>query len=1169
MSILNQHNQIAQSVVANGLTTGNQVQNPNNLLNTTDSTALFGATSDVIIGNFPFNIPLDAVIVGISGILKARIDNNSIPSGSIIPVLVDSTSGTNAYFPGAAVTGLSDVLQEYEIGGAYDIWGNVSWTPAKINNLRLQLIANSSLEVAWASMTVFYYIPQVTPTPPAFQLPGCEDCDSTIQALPFELAQPWLANQDTLVLRSFNLPDGTPITLSMLGECGGTINVTVDPDLRKEDGDNFIENFNIDASIASITNLPNGTVSIDLGNINRRGLGFSTPYGHDSANISEHAAGAVVIITNNGPWNSKLLKKCHIGTLVSAPITVEDEGDTVVVATETFNFIGPNVQAEQDSIDERKANITVISNPTNVEPTEEDTNTGTNNTTPSTTLTVPLTIVDANYLRVAVITEDEVISGVTYNGVAMSLIDSQVNPGVNLKVALYELINPAVGAHNAVVTMATSRIITAIVTSWLDVDTTNPVDGVSAGAIGSNNAPSDSATTTTENTVMQDVVGTTNNPTTFSQSGLWSIQGAVTTGIRPGASSSRRVLAPQTVSDTYGLSLSTGWAMLVAGIRGISSPTPGSGIQSVTGEGINNDDPLNPVLANNMNATTAPGASNDNTEGYVQGSLWFNTISNTLYVALSVGTGAAVWDAVSPGGGAGYDTIQSVGTPVAQEDTINFSTLFTVTDDPGVATDVDIDVVDLANDNTFITTLTNNATFQTNVNNFVTVSGAGNLAEQFDDFISANAISEGGTGTDGHTAIGNFSFAKGSGASQFINSENNHTGIIKVGSSGLFGFASISETGTVLSNLLYAGNDFKVRTLSRLIYDISSDTSLKYTLSGASSGNDIGIKIVFVAGVPTVNYFIGGTDTPTGVTLPVSGDWFEVEMQLIGTTLTMKLDNQVVYTGTLSSTTNFRLTYDIVDGTEVDFDIDWVRTVYRQIDTGSDSEKKVGVGSTTDINWFNTQIPFSFANGTNPRVDIWEIATQTYVSPTFADFGGENYVQTDGGSITSFLPDFTGGVSTGGYKFNSTKQAIFSCMVYTAEVDITPGNNNDGGIGFTPLASGFAGRDIINAQGTNDVSVGFVRDIAGQWYARCADGAGFTETPVSISDLNTHVFRVEYDPGNATPQARFYVDGILLATITTDVPSSVATIVGWAAGQDVPNSLAMTLVSCPSFAVEI
>lgn len=679
MSILNQPNKIPQAVISNGLVTGNPVQNPDNLLNTTDSTALFGATTDVIIGNFPFSLPLDAVIVGISGTVKARVDSNSTPPGSLTPVLVDDSSGSNVYFPGTPVAGLSNVLQEYSIGGAYDIWGN-TWTPTKLNNIKLQLIGNTPIEVAWATLTVYYYIPQTSLIPSPFSLPGCEDCDSEIQALPFELKRVWRTNETVLLLKSFNLPNGTPITLDMLGECGGTINITVDPDLRKEDGGNFIENFNLLDSIASITITDQG-VELDIGDILQRGLDFATPYGHNADNISEHAVGAVVIITNNGPYNSKLLKRCHIGTIVSAPITVRDEGTVVAVAVEDFDFIGDSVQAEQDPGNPRKANITVNANPTNVQPSEEDTNTGTNNTTPSLTLTVPLTIVNANYLRVAVITEDEVISGVTYNGVAMTFIGEQVNPGVNLKVALYGLINPTVGAHDAVVTMATPRIITAIVTSWLDVDTTSPTDGVSAGNIGSDNQPTDSVTTTTDNTVVQDVVGTTNNPTTFTQFGLWAIQGAVTTGIRPGASASRRVIAPASVTDIYEISLATDWAILLAGIRGIVAP----GVESVTGNYIDNTDPKNPVSQVPLNNTagTDPTVGDDNTLGYRVDSKWFNSATGVLWTAESVATGAAVWTAIAGGGSGGapiagrayLDTVQSIPSGVTTKvllDTVDF-----------------------------------------------------------------------------------------------------------------------------------------------------------------------------------------------------------------------------------------------------------------------------------------------------------------------------------------------------------------------------------------------------------------------------------------------------------------------------------------------------------------
>lgn len=606
MDILSQYNQIAQAIISNGLVTGNTVQNPNNLLNTTDSTASFGATSDVIIGNFPFNLPTDAVIVGIKGIIKAQIDNNSVPAGSLTPVLVDATSGTNEYFPGTPVVGLSNVLQEYEIGGAYDLWGNANWTAVKINNLQLQLIGNSSLEVAWASMTVFYYIPVTSDVLPPFALPGCDDCDSEIQALPFELKRVWRANETTLLLKSFNLPNGTPITLDMLGECGGSINLTIDPDLRKEDGGNFIENFNIDSTIASINITAQG-VEIDLGDIEQRGLGFDRPYGYDADNISEHAVGAVVIITNNGPYNSKLLKRCHIGTLVSAPITVEDEGNIVAEGVDNFNFRGANVQATQDPSDPYKVNVDVIVSPTNTDPLPGSTSSGTNGTTPSTTLTISHTILtDENYLRVWVSTQDVSITSVTYNGDAMTLVASETDAGADLKGALYGLINPDLGTHNIVITVGTASLISGGGVAYKNVDTSNPTVGVSTGNSGTSNAATDSITTTIDNVLVQDVVSTKTNPTTFTQYGLWTIQSQVNAAGRPGASSTRKALAPQVVNDQYGLNSSMDWVIVLAGVRGIAN-APAGGVQSVTGLNTDNTDPANPIVQISVDGSTITG----------------------------------------------------------------------------------------------------------------------------------------------------------------------------------------------------------------------------------------------------------------------------------------------------------------------------------------------------------------------------------------------------------------------------------------------------------------------------------------------------------------------------------------------------------------------------------
>ena len=59
---------------------------------------------------------------------------------------------------------------------------------------------------------------------------------------------------------------------------------------------------------------------------------------------------------------------------------------------------------------------------------------------------------------------------------------------------------------------------------------------------------------------------------------------------------------------------------------------------------------LNGVPLVNVTATTNPGATNDNTQGYSRGSLWVNTLTNFTYVATQVTTNAAIWVQTQPTG---------------------------------------------------------------------------------------------------------------------------------------------------------------------------------------------------------------------------------------------------------------------------------------------------------------------------------------------------------------------------------------------------------------------------------------------------------------------------------------------------------------------------------------
>ena len=52
------------------------------------------------------------------------------------------------------------------------------------------------------------------------------------------------------------------------------------------------------------------------------------------------------------------------------------------------------------------------------------------------------------------------------------------------------------------------------------------------------------------------------------------------------------------------------------------------------------------ILKYNLTATTSPAAGNDNTQGYAQGSFWYDTTAKRNYLCENAATGAAVWKSV-------------------------------------------------------------------------------------------------------------------------------------------------------------------------------------------------------------------------------------------------------------------------------------------------------------------------------------------------------------------------------------------------------------------------------------------------------------------------------------------------------------------------------------------
>ncbi|KKL22510.1 hypothetical protein LCGC14_2434730, partial [marine sediment metagenome] len=101
---------------------------------------------------------------------------------------------------------------------------------------------------------------------------------------------------------------------------------------------------------------------------------------------------------------------------------------------------------------------------------------------------------------------DAVPDGVTYNGVAMTLIDGQGFATV-LFSSLWQLKAPATGANNVVVSWTTNTVrVVGGSMSFTGVDQTNPIDA-SNKATGNSTAPSVAVTTVADNAWIVDNLG--------------------------------------------------------------------------------------------------------------------------------------------------------------------------------------------------------------------------------------------------------------------------------------------------------------------------------------------------------------------------------------------------------------------------------------------------------------------------------------------------------------------------------------------------------------------------------------------------------------------------------------------------------------------------------------
>ncbi|MGH8634737.1 MAG: hypothetical protein ACRET7_11480, partial [Burkholderiales bacterium] len=172
------------------------------------------------------------------------------------------------------------------------------------------------------------------------------------------------------------------------------------------------------------------------------------------------------------------------------------------------------------------------------------------------------------------------VSGVTYNGVALTSIGAGVTNGTIVRARLYYLVAPPTGTYNIVVTLTGGTFMAAGAASFVGVHQTTPIEA-SNGATGTSLTPSVTVTTVSNNAWVVDALsfrrnsegigGPTATPTGAGQNQRWSAYGE-TANDPANVRSKGSTIGPKTPAGatTMGWTLSglsQDWAHFAAAIK--------------------------------------------------------------------------------------------------------------------------------------------------------------------------------------------------------------------------------------------------------------------------------------------------------------------------------------------------------------------------------------------------------------------------------------------------------------------------------------------------------------------------------------------------------------------------------------------------------------------------
>lgn len=218
-----------------------------------------------------------------------------------------------------------------------------------------------------------------------------------------------------------------------------------------------------------------------------------------------------------------------------------------------------------------------------------------------------------------------------------------------------------------------------------------------------------------------------------------------------------------------------------------------------------------------------------------------------------------------------------------------------------------------------------------------------------------------------------------------------------------------------------------------------------------------------------------------------------------------------------------------------------------------------GVGVTTVAKtYWNFEIPFLVSTNV-PSGDFW---TTTSIDPlagsmSYARLFPSGDVANSIITVSAIFANF--GSTAGGIKFDTTKKVIVEFMV-----ELGAAGTEQMGFGLVESVAPFSDYDDASVD-----AACFTIDTAGALYGHTSAGGGttlHTETLITgITLTNANTYRIEFDPG---VDVKFYVNGVLKATNTTNIPSTAQFILFGAGSQGNTSSNGDILITAPQFAIE-